>query len=157
MKMKEKYNLPSFLSGLMTQKKYEHWLRRRAQAHVKRDRHRGNEAAIGELYRGAIHTAVKESLGSDAYTGERLDWELISRYSNDESQRGRRHYKRKFALLPTVDHVDDGKGHVDFRICCWRTNDAKNDLKLSEFISLCRSVLEHQGYIIKRDSQRLNR
>ena len=42
-----------------------------------------------------------------------------------------------------MDHVGDGLGDADFKICAWRTNDAKNDLTYSEFVALCRRVVEH--------------
>jgi len=148
--MPKKYELPPFLSGVVTQEIYERWLRRKAQAHLKRDRRRGNETDHAEKYREAINRAVLDSGGKDTYTGEKLDWRLISRYDNDESQEKGRRYKREFALLPTVDHAGDGKGSPDFRICGWRTNDAKNDLNLDDFVSVCRAVLEHQGYVIKK-------
>lgn len=147
--MPKKYALPSFLSGVVSQDVYERWLRRKAQAHVRRDRRRGNATAVGESYREAIHLAVVESAGRDAYTGETLDWKLISQYDNDESKENGRHYKRGFAFLPTVDHVGDGMGAANFKICGWRTNDAKNDLELSEFLLVCESVLKHHGYAIR--------
>ena len=150
-----KYELPSFLSKRVSHEVYEHWLRRRAQSHVKRDRRRGNKEAIGELYRIAIHEAVLKSDGCDAYTGEELNWRLISQFNNYEAQEHGRHYKRKFALLPTVDHVGDGKGRPDFKICALRTNDAKNDLALFEFVSICRAVLEHLGYVVKQGGKRI--
>ena len=145
-----KYQLPPFLMGKVKQEAYEQWLRRRAQAHVKRDRLRGNPTAIGEAYRNAIHAAVVNCGGYDVYTGEELNWLLISGYNNDQSKKKGRNYKREFALLPTVDHVGDGTGTTDFKICGWRTNDAKNDLSLSEFLSVCQTVLEHHGYVIKK-------
>jgi hypothetical protein len=148
--MPRKYQLPLFLSGLVTNETYERWLRRKAQAHVKRDRQRGNETAIGETYRNAIHAAVVESGGTDAYTGEQLDWSLISKYDNDESKKKGRHYKQGFALLPTVDHIGDGTGLADFRICSWRTNDAKHDLDVQEFLAVCRAALEHHGYVVTK-------
>jgi hypothetical protein len=140
-----KYQLPDFLPQEVTRTVYERWLRRKAAAHVKRDRKRGNLAAIGEAYRMAIHHAIMHSGGKDAYTGEQLiiSWSLISQYSNDESQTGRRHYKATLALLPTVDHVGDGLGEADFKICAWRTNAAKNDLTHQEFVALCRRVVAH--------------
>ena len=95
----------------------------------------------------AIHQAVYKSGGLDAYTGEALDWNLISVYNNEESRKGRRVYKKKFAKLPTVDHVGDGTGSADFVICGWGTNDCKNDLPRAEFIELCRAVLAHSDRI----------
>jgi hypothetical protein len=147
--MPKKYPLPAFLSGVLSQETYERWLRRKAQAHVKRDRRKGNESASGLTYRDAIHGAIVESGGRDAYTGETLQWELISQYDNDESKENGRHYKKGFALLPTVDHVGDGMGPANFKICGWRTNDAKNDLELSEFISVCQAVLSYHGFVIR--------
>jgi hypothetical protein len=67
----------------------------------------------------------------------------ISRYDNDESRTHGRAYKQQFALLPTVDHVGDGIGPADFKICSWRTNDSKSDLSLDEFLHLCKAVLEY--------------
>ena len=147
--MPKKYTLPSFLLGIVNQEAYERWLRHKAQAHVRRDRKRGNTIAISESYRKAIHSAVIESAGLDAYTGEVLDWNLISQYDNDKSKENGRHYKRGFASLPTVDHVGDGMGAANFKICGWRTNDAKNDLELSEFLSVCVAVLKYHGYAIR--------
>ena len=144
--MPRKYERPTFLLSRVTQEKYERWLRRKAQAHVKRDRQRGNKTARGEAYRDEIHSAVLKSGGLDAYTGDELDWERISCWNNDLSQENKYLYKQKFALLPTVDHVRDGKGPVHFQICGWRTNDAKNDLALPDFLKLCQTVLEHHGY-----------
>jgi hypothetical protein len=138
-----KYALPAFLAAVVAQVAYERWLHRKAVAHVRRDRKRGNRAALNELYKKAIHDAVCQSDGKDAYTGEPLDWNLISKYDNQASAQGRRVYKAGFARLPTVDHVGDGTGAANFKICGWRTNDAKNDLALEEFIELCRKVLTH--------------
>lgn len=137
----KKYALPSFLKGVLSQVPYERWLRRKAIAHVRRDRKRGNPTATNEEYNRAIHKAVIDSNGRDAYTKERLDWHLISKYDNKSSKEGRRKYKAGFALLPTVDHLGDGLGVADFAICSWRMNDAKGDLSIDEFRDLCRKVL----------------
>lgn len=141
--MPRKYELPTFLEGTLTQERYERWLRHKARAHVKRDRRRGNAGATGAEYLVAIHRAVVESGGHDFYTGEALDWYLAGTYDNERSLVGRRGYKAGFALLPTVDHVDDGLGPADFKICAWRTNAAKNDLVHEEFVALCRRVVRH--------------
>ncbi|HYC59001.1 MAG TPA: hypothetical protein VEK79_05480 [Thermoanaerobaculia bacterium] len=142
-RVSKKYALPHFLIGRCTQAVYERWLRAKADAHVKRDRKRGNAMAVGEAYLAAIHAAVTASNGNDDYTGEPLEWERISTYSNEESKVRRREYKRELALLPTVDHVGDGLGAPDFRICAWRTNDCKNDLTADELLAFCRRVIEY--------------
>ena len=146
--MSKKYALPPFLAGTVDQAAYQRWLEHKAQAHVRRDRKRGNLTAIGEAYRVAIHAAVVDGGGRDAYTGESLNWSLLSRYDNIESAEGGRTYKHGFALLPTVDHVGDGLGAVDFKICGWRVNDAKHDLDMPAFLGVCRAVLEHHGFAV---------
>jgi hypothetical protein len=138
-----KYALPAFLEEHCGEQAYIRWLSRKAKTHVKRDRARENSSATREEYMMAIHKAVVQSGGFDEYTGEALDWNLISAYNNEESKEGRRAYKKKFAKLPTADHVGDGTGPADFVICGWRTNDCKNDLPRAEFIELCRAVLAH--------------
>ncbi len=135
---------PPFLSHI-DKAVYLRWLNRKAIAHVIRDKKRGNENASRAEYKAAIHAAVVNSGGVDAYTGQPLDWTLLSKYNNEESESGRRTYKKQFANLPTVDHVDDGLGAPDFRICSWRINDSKHDLTLDEFIEVCKAVLDYQG------------
>jgi len=119
----------------IAQDAYQKWLPGRAVAHVTRDKGRGNTTATNELYKMAIHRAVQCSGGFDFYTGEQLDWSLLCKYSNEESKAQGRHYKARFALLPSVDHVGDGLGAADFKICAWRTNDAKNDLSHNDFVA----------------------
>ena len=135
------FDLPYFLNGAVTREVYVRWLQRKAAAHMRRDRKRGNQVGTVSEYKRAIHRAVCSSGGRDAYTGETLDWWLISTYDNEESKQGRREYKARFALLPTVDHLGDGTGPADFKICAWRTNDAKGDLSLEAFVALCERVV----------------
>ena len=77
-----KYEVPSFLSGVVGRASYSRWLRRRAAAHASRDRKRGSPGASVAKYKAAIHAAVCESEGRDAYTGEALDWSHLSAYDN---------------------------------------------------------------------------
>jgi hypothetical protein len=141
--MSPKYVPPTFLPASTTAAAYGRWLQRKAQAHAKRDKKRGNTHATIEKYKIEIHRAVIASEGLDDYTGEPLDWSLISKYDNVKSKLERRIYKASFAALPTVDHVGDGLGHAEFRICGWRTNDLKNDLSHNELVDLCRKVVTH--------------
>lgn len=143
----EKYILPNFLSSRVLKEKYKDWLQKRARSHVRRDRERGNKTASVAEYQGAIHQAVIESKGEDFYTGEPLDWELIGTYDNEASKRSGRVYKREYGMLPSVDHVHDGLGPADFKICSWKMNDAKNDLSYDEFLELCKKVIEHRNNI----------
>ncbi len=141
-----KYQLPSFLQGVITQEHYERWLHRRAMTHVRRDRRRGNESATDEEYKLAIHRAVENSQGKDAYTDEPLNWTLLSTYNNDDSKSEKAEYKKRSALLPSVDHVGNQTRPTEFRICGWRANDAKSDLSYQEFVDLCRRVLETDNH-----------
>jgi len=147
----KKYHLPSFLEGIVAQDTYDRWLHRKAVAHVRRDRGRGNDTATNAEYKMAIHKAVKNSKGKDAYTNEKLDWSLLSQYDNAASREYGRAYKKKFALLPSVDHVGDGKGPAGFKICAWRTNDSKNDLSYEEFLELCEKVIKAANLAAARD------
>jgi hypothetical protein len=140
-----KYQRPDFLPVTVKQVDYGRWLRRKAIAHVRRDKVRRNKAATSERYRVEIHRAVVESRGMDYYTGERLKWSLIGKYRNAESKAIGRDYKRRFGLLPTVDHFGHRDGDANFRICAWRTNDAKSDLTYLEFLVLCHKVLQHRS------------
>lgn len=139
------YQIPDFLAPTLNQQRYEKWLQGRARAHHRRDKKRGNPSATNAEYKRAIHSAVTTSDGRDYYTGESLDWSLLGRYDNAESRAGRREYKATFALLPTVDHVDDGLGPANFKVCAWRTNDAKSDLTQAQFVALCRRVVNHSS------------
>ncbi|MCU6499954.1 hypothetical protein LPN04_19345 [Rugamonas sp. A1-17] len=142
------FHLPQFLEGVLSRESYVRWLQRKAQAHIRRDRERGNTTGSVSEYKRAIHEAVCDSRGRDHYTSEELDWHLISTYSNDESKQGKRIYKAKFALLPTVDHVGDGSGPANFKICGWAINDAKGDLPLLDFVRLCQRVLKINAHLL---------
>jgi len=142
--------MPPFLNEIVTAEAYERWLGRKASAHFKRDRKRGQSATTRSLYKEAIHAAVLKSEGRDVYTGETLDWKLISTYNNEDSKQGRHTYKARFVLLPTVDHVDAGATEASFIICGWRTNDAKNELSIALFMEVCEKILLHAGYTVTR-------
>ncbi len=137
------YALPNALRGVCTEAAYKKWLQRKAVAHVVRDRKRWKIPLSVADYKKAIHAAVLETGKRDSYTGELLDWGLVSKYDNAKSNSGGGVYKKKFAMLPTLDHAGDAPGGMNFRICSWRTNDSKSDLTLKEFIELCRKVLRH--------------
>jgi hypothetical protein len=143
--MPDKYPHPTFLVDLVHPLVYKRWLHRKAAAHRKRDKGRGNAEATIEAYKVAIHAAVQRSRGVDAYTGFPLRWDLISQYDNEKSKEGGRTYKQKFGDLPSVDHVGDGLSAPDFHICAWRTNDAKNDLSYDDLLQLCRALLAHES------------
>jgi hypothetical protein len=98
-----------------------------------------------ESYKVAIHKAVSLCGGIDEYTGEKLRWDLMGKYNNEDSRSGRRAYRATLSLLPTVDHVGDGLGAADFKICGLRTNDAKSDFGDDEFFEFCQRVVTHRA------------
>lgn len=137
------YALPTVLRGVCEETIYKKWLHRKAVAHVIRDRRRWPFTGSVADYKKAIHEAVLRAGKHDSYTGEELDWKLISKYDNKKSKSGGISYKKTFSRLPTVDHADDIPSDLNFRICFWRTNDAKSDLTLDEFVELCTKVVKH--------------
>jgi hypothetical protein len=141
----KKYHLPEFLVKVVTQEKYERWLQGRSIAHVRRDKRRGNRRAKNVEYKTAIHDAVTNSGGLDAYTKETLKWSLLGKWNNQKATTGGRRYKRKFYLLPSVDHIGDGRGKPKFRICAMLTNDVKSDLSHEELLKFCEKLLRAAG------------
>jgi|SRR3989338_6424451 len=138
-----KISLPEFLKGKVTVKIYKRWLQRKAAAHVRRDRKR----SIGDIsvtsYKELIHEAVLRSRGLDAYTGDTLNWQLISKYRNEKAAQMR--YKKRFNFLPTVDHCHEYKKKT-FKICSWITNRMKSDMTEKEFIKRCKKVISHLSH-----------
>jgi hypothetical protein len=141
------YAVPDSIKDQCDQVKYSRWLQRKATAHARRDRKRDMACTIAR-YKEAIHLAVCDSGHLDFYTGEPLNWSLVSTYDNESSKAGRTIYKKTLALLPTVDHTVDEQGRPKFVICSWYVNDAKSDLGIEGFYLLCERVLAH------RDRQR---
>jgi hypothetical protein len=142
---KTKYSVPDCVKGKCSQTRYSRWLGRKARAHVSRDRkRRGNDSCTVARYKAEIHAAVAAGGDRDHYTGEVLNWSLISTFENHAAKAGGLKYKKSLALLPTVDHTFDEHGRQRFVICSWRVNDAKSDLTADEFYNLCELVLRHQ-------------
>lgn len=148
--MSKLYESPHCLTGRVAPDVYSRWLQRKAAVHVRHDKKRGNSGATIAAYKKAIHMAVIASAGNDHYTGELLDWSLLSQYDNEQSKARGRVYKKQLAALSTLDHIGDGLGEPDFVISAWRTNDAKHDLTLQEFLALCQCVLQHHGYRVSK-------
>ena len=142
------YGVPECIKDKCEQKPYARWLQRKATAHARRDRKRfGIQSCTVSKYKAAIHQAVKEGGDRDFYTGEVLDWHLISTYRNATSLEGKAKYKKSLALLPTVDHTVDDQGMLKFVICSWRMNDMKSDMTNAELYGLCELVLRHRPKI----------
>ena len=139
-----KYPLPSFLQGKCKPSLYYKWLKNKADTLLKRDKNRGKPYALTAtiaVYKGKIHDAVTIAGERDPFTGETLAWELIDTWDTSHDQPDG--YKRRFALMPTVDHVTADV--LQFEICSLKINDAKCDLTPAEFVDLCRQVVTYHG------------
>lgn len=145
-----KYAVPDCIRALgVEQHVYGRWLMGRAVAHRKRDTKRA--VKTGQLppalakYQDAIHTAASRCGGICEYTREPLMWTIIGTWNNHDAAVGGAAYKRKFARMPTVDHVhgEDGLPIAldDLRVTSWELNDAKGDLSFNQFLALCRLVV----------------
>ena len=116
-------------------------LQRKAVAVTRRDKRRDGKYSVKEAIE-AIHEAFHRCNGFDPYDGSKLDPELLGEYKNKDAKAQGAAYKRRFAMLPTVDHVT-AKPVPDFEIVSWQTNDAKGDMPPKEFIDYCRRVVQN--------------
>ena len=99
--------------------------------------------ATKATYKGKIHDAVMQNGERDPSTGDTLAWELISTWDTSHDQPAG--YRKQFALMPTVDHVTVDV--LDFEICSWQINAAKSDLSPSEFVELCKKVVQNHNRV----------
>ena len=118
---------------------YSKLLQKKAVAVTRRDKKRGGTYSVKEAIE-AIDQAFHRCNGFDPYDGSQLDPELFNQYNNDESKEKRAAYKRRFAYLPTIDHIK-AEPVADFEIVSWQTNDAKGDMLPDEFIAYCHRVV----------------
>ena len=150
------YRVPDCIKRQCDQSRYWRWLHRKAVAHVRRDKKRAVACTVA-TYEAQIHAAVCSAGHADFYTGEPLDWSLVSTYNNESSKSGRTRYKKTLALLPTIDHTVDEAGRPKFVICSWYVNDAKSDLSVDEFYRLCERVLKHRDGADSTDTSKRRR
>jgi len=85
---KAKYEVPECIREKCSQAKYSRWLHAKASAHVKRDRKRLKDGCTVKQYKNAIHAAVGAGGNLDYYTGEELDWRLVSTFDNTAAMEG---------------------------------------------------------------------
>ena len=120
--------------------KYSELIQRKAVAVTKRDKKRGGKYSVKEAIE-AIHQAFHRCNGFDPYDGSKLAPELLGEYKNEDAKAQGAAHKRRFAMLPTVDHVK-AEPEPDFEIVSWQTNDAKGDMPPEEFIAYCQRVVQ---------------
>ena len=115
-------------------------LQRKAVAVTRRDKRRDGKYSVKEAIE-AIHQAFHRCNGFDPYDGSKLDPELLGTDKNEEAKAQGADYKKRFAMLPIVDHIT-AEPVPDFEIVSWQTNDAKGDMSPDEFIAYCRCVVQ---------------
>ena len=120
--------------------KYSDLIRKKAEVVNRRDKKRGGKYSVKEAIE-AIHQAFHRCNGFDPYDGSKLNPKLLGEYKNEDAKAEGAAHKRRFAMLPTVDHVT-AKPVADFEIVSWQTNDAKGDMPPGEFIAYCQRVVQ---------------
>ena len=120
--------------------KYSELIQRKAVAVTRRDKRRGGQYTVKQAIE-AINEAFHRCNGFDPYDGSKLNPKLLGTYNNEEAKAQGADYKRRFAMLPTVDHVKP-EPVLDFKIVSWQTNEAKGDMSTKEFIAYCRRVVQ---------------
>src|SRR4051812_27524549 len=100
-----KWKIPECLKPTVSDEEaFRKWLDRKAQSVRKRDRRRNVPVLSLSTMKEAILAAIERSNGRDFYTGEPLDWHLISKWVGMEEGTSASVYRRKFWMLPSVDH-----------------------------------------------------
>lgn len=126
---------------------FKGWLECRARSLHKRDKNKTKGTFSFSLsdYCCAICNSIlaMKFCSQDAYTGENLDWSCIGKYNNEDARLGGKQYKKRFAMMPTVDHIH-AEPKPEFIICSWQTNDIKNDMTLDELKKWCEVFLKFQ-------------
>ena len=120
-------------------KDYSDLIRKKAEVVTRRDKRRDGKYSVKEAIK-AIHEAFHRCNGFDPYDGSKLNPKLLGEYRNEDAKAQGAAHKRRFAMLPTVDHVK-AEPVADFQIVSWQTNDAKGDMPPEEFIAYCRRVV----------------
>ena len=119
---------------------YSDLIRKKAVAVTRRDKRRGGEYTVKQAIE-AINQAFHRCNGFDPYDGSKLNPKQLGEYKNEDAKAEGAANKRRFAMLPTVDHVK-AEPEPDFEIVSWQTNDAKGDMPPEEFIAYCRRVVQ---------------
>ena len=119
---------------------YSDLIRKKAVAVTRRDKRRDGKYTVKQAIE-AINQAFHRCNGFDPYDGSKLNPKLLGEYKNEDAKAEGAAHKRRFAMLPTVDHVK-AEPEPDFEIVSWQTNDAKGDMPPEEFIAYCRRVVQ---------------
>jgi len=151
------YFLPDFLQGRITGVWYNRWLTRKAKYIIAEDRKKHRpcaQNATAQQYKGLIHAAVWNSGRFDPFTGDTLGWELVCTWDDANVKNPDPGLMKRYALLPTVDHIDQYAITPAFEICSWLVNRCKADQTPEEFVAMCERIVafsEERGlWLIER-------
>jgi hypothetical protein len=140
------YFLPPNLQGETTDSLYRRWLTRKAKYIIAQDRQRKRACARGateQQYKESIHQTVTVGGLYDPFTGEKLQWGLICKWDDLRVKNIDEAAFRKYALVPTVDHIDPYADEIKFEICAWYINRSKNNLTADDYVALCEKIVSH--------------
>jgi hypothetical protein len=143
-----KYLLPDFLKGRCTLATYKKWLYVRARELFNKDLLRKKPYAVTgsvPFYKMLIHQAVNCGGRTDPFTGDTLQWELIGTWNSSVPTSHDPAVMKKFALLPTVDHIDPASDSLEFEICSFQNNKCKSSLNPSEFVAMCNRIVAYNN------------
>jgi hypothetical protein len=134
------------LQGRCSLATYKKWLYVRARELFNKDRLRKKPYALTgsvPFYKMLIHQAVNRGGQTDPFTADSLKWELIGTWNSSIPTSHDPAIMKKFALLPTVDHIDPASDELEFEICSFEINKCKSSLNPADFVALCERIVSH--------------
>ena len=91
-------------------------------------------------YKQKIHQAVLDGGEFDPYTGEKINWGLISK---EKTLKKGNFIDSGYAMRPAVDHINPEE--FGFEICTWISNESKSCMTSDQFVDFCRKVVSFRG------------
>jgi hypothetical protein len=137
------YFLPDYLNGVLTLDGYRKWIEDKSHHVFVKDQKRRRPCVAGHScadYKMTIQKAVWANGPLDPYTGDPLGWKSIGARSPGKAKAGRKVLLKRFAMMPTIDHVDPEATDLRLEVCSLMVNECKNNLNADEFVGLCRKV-----------------
>jgi hypothetical protein len=137
------YTLPPFLQGVVSLKDYRKWLDHRGLVLRQNDLKLKRPYAklnFTSAYKENIHQAVLDGGQFDPFTGEKINWGLIT----EDKTKGKGNFiDNGYAMYPAVDHINPEE--FGFEICSWISNESKACMTPDQFVDFCRKVVSFRG------------
>jgi hypothetical protein len=140
----QKYFLPDFLSGIITEQQYIKWLGRKARHIYYADVEAKRPCAANssaKQYKELINAAIHATGKIDPFTGDTMSWTLVGTWDDSKQKDPDEETVKKFGMMPTVDHVDPEGKTAGFEICSWLVNRCKANQTPDEFLALCERIV----------------